>query len=225
MKKSSIIIPLIIWATLLPLKWVSQAKENIRNKAQSELVENNIQREIPNKLWKKILIKESHEEVVNMNIKTLQEKYKENTEIIYNYHMFQEINNRRKALWIQPLSYDETLEKICKEFSKYLAQKEKIWHIVDWKTSKDMWISTRKYKIIRENIAMDNIKYSTIFEMIDIWQYMDDENDKIRWEKRDLDLNHKTPMLSKDVDKLWCYFTISWEILYIVINSGKLFSN
>lgn len=220
--KNWIIIWSFIAATLLPFSSNSQEKKgNIINKTNKELI-TNIQREILDQNGKRITLRESHEEIVNMPIDTLQKKYKENIEVIFAYHMLEEINKRRKELGLNLFIMDETLTNKCKKFAKYMADNKSRWHEINWKTSFDMWINTDNFEILRENTTYENTKIS-IFKIVENRQYLDDENDKRRNRTRELRENHKLPIIAEDSDKFWCGFIIDWKKIYVVMNSWSTF--
>lgn len=210
-------------ATLLPLSSNGQKKSQIATQTNKELSETITKREIIDYNGKKILIKESHEEVIKMTVKNMQEKYKENFESIFMTHMLAEINKRRELLWLEPLVRDVFLITICKDFSKHLAEQQERWH----KTSKQKtwfdnpWI--KKYKLLRENVTFDNWS-ATIFDVVDNREFLDDKRDAMRWEKREKSKNHKYAIIGDDIEYFW------WSIatdkngeIYIVIKSGAKF--
>lgn len=223
--KKWIIVGSIVAANMLPFSSNAQkTKENIMSWTKTELL-NTVNKEIINKNWEKIFIKESHEEIVNMQIGVLQEKYKENLESVFNYYMLAEINRRREKLNLKPFIQDKDLTEKCQRWAKYMLDNKSRWHEINWKTSNNMWISINDYSIVRENITYESIK-ATISEIIENWQYSDDESNKRtgkiekKWEER---RNHKRPIISNDIDRFWCGIAIDWKTIYIGMNSWAKF--
>lgn len=225
--KTGIMIASLAAATLLPFSSNGQNKKNnIATQTNKELSESITNREIVDYKGKRLLIKESHEEVINMPVKKMLEKYKENFESIYMYHMLAEINKRRELLWLKPLIRDHILINISKEFSKYLSENHALWHELNGKTwfnlsEKDI----KKYKLIRENVTCES-ENATIFDIVDNRQYLDDKRDSIRWEKRPKEKNHKYLIIWDDVDVFWWWITVdnkSNNDIYVVVKSWWLF--
>jgi uncharacterized protein YkwD len=175
MKKSSIIIPLIIWSSLLPLKAFSQTKENIKNKAKSELVENND-------------IEINHETIINTSIKDIIEKYWESEWLnIINKHLMIEMNKIRKEQWIPELIWvDEKLKIATQKQAEFLNKEWRIYHM-KWEN------------ILRKRLQKDWIEFITSWENLALWQ----ETIQEVMEDRLASTWHKINILKSTYKKMW----------------------
>ncbi|MDY0302690.1 MAG: CAP domain-containing protein [Candidatus Moranbacteria bacterium] len=184
-------------------------------------------RVISNPDGKSVTICETHQEVIHMTVERMLAKYGDNAPLVFTQHMFAEVNIQRRKLSLHLLTYDNTLEGMCYKWSDFMMQNKKLGHCIDGLCSTEGAGDAKAYKVMPENILMDNIKYVTIHEIIEIWLYFDDKNDALRGEKRDIDLNHKTPIISKDIRRFGCGYAIDnvSNTIYVTMRTGSLFSN
>lgn len=185
---------------------------------------NQIERVISNPSGKSIIIYETHEEIINMTVEKMLAKYGNNTPLIFTQEMFAEVNNHRIKFGLPKFTYDSILENMCFKWSSILMQQEAWGHGINGKSSFEAAGDYSKFMVLRENITFDNIRYVTIYFVVDNWLYLDDKRDIIKGEKRPDSRNHKTPIISKDVDRFGCGFAIDQKTkdIYITMRSGSL---
>lgn len=183
-----------------------------------------LSRVITNGIGDSITITETHQQVVNMPINKIFTDYGENSTLIFTQHMFDEVNLRRQKLNLPLLAFDNTLSLICSRWSHYMAENKVWWHSNNWKSSSSMVDRSTiiQYRLLRENVTYEAIN-ATIFEIVENWQFLDDERDAKRGVKREDKRNHKTPIISPDVMNFGCGFATDNEDIYVTMISGDKF--
>lgn len=188
---------------------------------------NQTERVIGNPKGDSVAVHQTHEDVINMPFEKLQKQYGDKFLLVFTQHMFAEANNHRRRLGLPLLTYDSYLEEMCYRWCTIQKENNAWGHSINGKSSsrddKYLW----KYLTMHENIAIDDFKLGTIKFIVDNWLYLDDHRDSIRGTVRPAGKNHKTAIISKDVDRFGCGFAINEDTkdIWITMRSGSLFNN
>lgn len=178
------IIPIVWLATALTItpllsKWQTTEKDNIKQKKQTELVDNFTTTKL------------NHNEIITKNIKDILQEYGEEKWLeIINKHLMIEMNKIRREQNIPELT---EVDQKLKDF----AQKQAIFLDKEWKIYHMKWED-----ILWKRLKKDNFEFWTCWENLALWH--DTIQEVIEWRLNSP--THKANILKKTYKKMWLWY-------------------